>query len=506
MTVSTGMAACGGDTIAPLVPVATGPLQLVALTATTVSGVGGTLVIPPPAVRVVDERGAPVSRVMITFELASAHGIVVGPTVASDAAGEARPVSWTLGPLSTTSVVRARLSANPMTGVEFTATTFAGPASHIILVSGDRQNGMVGEPLPDSLFVKVTDSYRNPVAGVNVTFSVEWGDGSIGGAATTDSGGVASPGRWTLGPVPMGQQVVATIDGARLQFSANGYERCAADCAPAGPVAFVRNGDIYLMNTDGTGLAQLTTGANSSEPAWSPDGRRIAFARSTTRFSDLYMMDADGSNVRRFAVDASSPAWSPDGSQLTYAALRDGGLKILVGSVDDDSSPTITIGFDRGFNGLPAWSPDGKRIAFVADWDAFDFAMEVYTVKPDGSDVRQLTSGFYGAVSGWPTYTTYRQPAWSPDGSQLAIVTCEEWQYYSCANSSLAVMATDGSGLRTIAATTGYARPVWISGGAVAYSVTCRLDSCVPGVFVIPSEGGNAKLLIANAGSAVWRP
>src|SRR6266508_2743394 len=101
----------------------------------------------------------------------------------------------------------------------------------------------------------------------------------------------------------------------------------------AGKIAFVPsragNPEIYTINTDGTDLTRLTNDpAIDDEPAWSPDGRRIAFVRNF----ELYVMNADGSNVRRtFSGNLTqNPSWSPDGTKIVYSALSNGSANLWV--------------------------------------------------------------------------------------------------------------------------------------------------------------------------------
>lgn len=280
-------------------------------------------------------------------------------------------------------------------------------------------------------------------------------------------------------------------------------------CSAATQLAFVRDGQIYLVKSNGADLVRLT---NGDEPAWSPDGRRIAFIRrrdGSTDFElgDLYVMDADGSNARLIAPSANSPAWSPDSKKIAFSTYRGGDGAVLIMSVDDDAKPPVRIGFDRGFNGWPAWSPDGSRIAFVSDWEAFDYALELYVVNADGSNPKQLTNGFFGSVKSWPSYTQYAQPAWSPDGSRIALVTCVAWQWATCGESNVAVMNTDGSNLLTVASSRGLARPTWSPDGRglafarTSYDHCCRVDS----VFFVRLGGSDERLIVSNGYSPSWR-
>ena len=135
-------------------------------------------------------------------------------------------------------------------------------------------------------------------------------------------------------------------------------------------LAFVRDSQIFLVRSDGTGLVQLTSDGVNSEPAWSPDGTRIAFVRYQGGANQIYVMNADGSNVvrRTYGSWSDSPAWSPDGTRIAFSSLHGGGYRIHVMRVDEDWWNPAPLGFDRGYNTHPAWSPDGSRIAFVSDW------------------------------------------------------------------------------------------------------------------------------------------
>ena len=98
-----------------------------------------------------------------------------------------------------------------------------------------------------------------------------------------------------------------------------------------GKLAFVRDGHVWTMNPDGTGAAQLTTGAaDASDPEWSPDGTRIAFVRGLPGQRRLATMNADGTGEAPFPVfipgengDVYAPTWSPDGRRLAYVLSYD---------------------------------------------------------------------------------------------------------------------------------------------------------------------------------------
>lgn len=169
--------------------------------------------------------------------------------------------------------------------------------------------------------------------------------------------------------------------------------------------------DIYVMNADGTGTTRLTsTDENDQGPTWSPDGSRIAFAR-TDDLQHVYVMNADGTGVRRLTDDVAEeaePAWSPDGRSIAYTRrLGDTDLlEIWIAGADGENRRQVTkIG--AGAYG-PAWSPDGDLLAFAANPGGARFG--IFTIGADGASVRRVVAGPEDDF----------EPAFSPDGKSLA--------------------------------------------------------------------------------------
>ena len=269
----------------------------------------------------------------------------------------------------------------------------------------------------------------------------------------------------------------------------------------AGQIAFVRDGRIYRANTDGTGLVQLSAGPADANPAWSPDGSRLAFTRGGGT-PGLYIVSADGSNlVRRTSlqqldVSSAAPAWSPDGEWIAFACFGEGDWHLCKVRATNDGTTPERFFPRRGYLSGAAWSPDGTRIAFSSDWNMFDFWFDLWVVSPDGSQPAVLRE--HTPLT--PNPDQQYQPAWSPDGQRIALVECPSWSWNTCSSSAIAVMNANGAGLVRVAAATGFAHPTWSTDGrTIAFANGNAIEW-------VSADGSQRGRIIDNGTSPAWRP
>ncbi len=150
------------------------------------------------------------------------------------------------------------------------------------------------------------------------------------------------------------------------------------------------NDDIFLMAADGSNLRNLTAdGAEDWGPAFSPDGKQIAFTsnRSAEGEKYIYVMNADGSSLRQLNQEGESknPDWSWDGNRIVYSAWGD----IFVTAADGSSKSVNLTNSPEAFDDDPAWSPDGSMIAWIS-WG--NHGRDIYVMHADGSHQQQVTN------------------------------------------------------------------------------------------------------------------
>lgn len=183
-------------------------------------------------------------------------------------------------------------------------------------------------------------------------------------------------------------------------------------------LAFVGNNQIWVVNADGTNEVKLSDGTTIDDyPDWSPDGSKIAFTKDAmSGNAQIYVMDTDGSNLvnlsDNFWADRD-PAWSPDGSQIAYHSFQDGHYEIYVMNADGSQQTQLTKTAYEVSNQEPAWSPDGSQIAFTSNRD--DNNAEIYVMSADGSQQTRLTDD--PAQDSHPSWGSYMPPPPPPPPS-----------------------------------------------------------------------------------------
>jgi Tol biopolymer transport system component/protocatechuate 3,4-dioxygenase beta subunit len=246
------------------------------------------------------------------------------------------------------------------------------------------------------------------------------------------------------------------------------------------------NDEIYVMNANGTDLRRLTNNqAKDWFPTWSPNGQQITFMSDF----NIYVMNADGSELTRLTNQGLNwfPIWSPTGHFIAFHATRDNGNDIYVVNVGSSDLKRLTN--HPANDWFPIWSPDGQWIIFASNRDG---NFEIYVMNADGGGLTRLTN--HPALDGAPT--------WSPDGRQIAFVSERD------GNAEIYVMNPDGTGLKRL--TDNLAKdwpPAWSPNGLQIAFVSERDGNGE--IYVMNADGTGLTRLTSTpleVSSLTWSP
>ena len=290
----------------------------------------------------------------------------------------------------------------------------------------------------------------------------------------------------------------------------------AALSPTTGRIAFVRGGDIWVADIDGSSQQNLTATEDYEErdPTWSPDGSRIAYSRYDASVTvnigtqqessayDIWVINADGTNPRQLTkppIVALEPAWSPDGKYIVFRRFEhlpdspwafDYTHNIWLMNADGTNLRRLTS--NHNWEHGPAWSPDSERIVYVVNDGVTNNSSNLWVMDRDGANRQELTSN-----SDWE-----HGPAWSPDGGHISYERGYIDNDYKLTGVDVWLMGSDGSNQRALTSDR-----LWESNSA--WSPDGKLIAYTrDGIWVMSADGSNQRPLTTPIAGAqpTWSP
>jgi TolB protein len=245
------------------------------------------------------------------------------------------------------------------------------------------------------------------------------------------------------------QIYISNFDGSGLrQITNNGSINMSPSWSPDGTkitYTSFREGkaDIYVYNLLTQKTAKLTSGfGNNSGANWHPDGRKIAFSGSHSGLTSIFTVNSfDGSERKSFIAGSGlevEPAYSPDGQKVAFVSGRFGNPHLFIRDLRTSADTRIT--YAGWYNSSPSWRRDGRKLAFAGydrDIDRYD----IFTVNPDGRQMERLTLD----------QGDNEKPSWSPDGRYIVFQSNRLAKGRGKANNyKLYIMTRDGGNVKQL--------------------------------------------------------
>jgi TolB protein len=266
---------------------------------------------------------------------------------------------------------------------------------------------------------------------------------------------------------------------------------------PIGQIAYIKNDQLYVAEADGSEETQLTDERENISPAWSPDGTELVYvSRSEDAMPsgpgwELWTVAADGSNPEKLfsstEIDSiGDPSWSPDGSRIAFHGDHPDADSYDILTVDADGSNLTKLVADASNSVGPTWSPDGERLIYKSS------VSSISEVPASGGESSQIAN-FRDLPGG--------RMAFTPSGDRIVFKLGDFM-------SNIMTIKPDGTDQRQITAMPGseYGPTVSADGGTIAFYHYPDGETRTTGIWTVGVSGGTPELLVAEANYPAFSP